>query len=329
MRTQRTRRRIALGFARTAAGVCAVALGISTWGLTLSGIPHASAAANAGSLEVVKPFDGTSEAGQPLSGGASATPFSFLLPAGAACAGDSANDGYRVQSYMVPAAVDVGSLTFDSAGPVPTTIGSGFRQPLYTSTFSPYVNAQTANAFPAPGPGPVVNIPAFSLGLWEPGNVPAGAYDVGIACTLGPPSATQLDQYWNVQIEVVADAADEPAGLTWTVVEGSTTTTTSPSSTTSSSTTTTMPTDGATTTTSATVTTTTLATVTGAAVAGTQVLPTGGQPTADTFAQSLATLPATGGSLLSPVAWAVLLIIFGRIAVLLGRPPRLLPARTQ
>ena len=31
------------------------------------------------------------------------TTFTLRLPAGAACTGDSANDGYRVQSYMVRA----------------------------------------------------------------------------------------------------------------------------------------------------------------------------------------------------------------------------------
>jgi len=134
-----------------------------------------------------------------LSSGNSDTTFTLRLPAGASCGGDSANDGYRVQSYMVPASVDPATLTFNAAGPIPNTLGAGFRQPLYDTAGSPFVDAQTANATTPPGPGPIINIPDFNYGsAFVPGNIPPGAYNLGIACTLGPAGATQMKEFWNV-----------------------------------------------------------------------------------------------------------------------------------
>lgn len=319
---RRTLRRIAVGVARTATGICAVGLSISVWGASTSGIPHAAAATNGGALSVVKPFDGSAEAGQPLSAGGSATPFSFVLPTGAACAGDSANDGYRVQSFIVPATVDVDGLTFDAAGPAPSDIGTAFRQPLYTVDLSPYVDAQTANATTPGGPGPVINLPGFSLGVYEPGNVPAGTYTVGIACTVGPASTTQLDRYWTTQLAVAADATDEPAGITWTVVTpdpGTTTTTT-----TSGGDTTTTTAGGDTTTTTANNPATT--TTSGGSPTTAQVLASGAAPTATSFTAPFGALPMTGGSPAQLLVWAALLLVFGRMTVLLARPLRVLPA---
>ena len=47
---------------------------------------------------------------------------------------------------------------------------------------------------------------------------------------------------------------------------------------------------------------------------------TGGSPTGTTF--SAGTLPSTGSSTTSIIVWAVLLLVFGRIALLLGRKPK-------
>jgi hypothetical protein len=49
----------------------------------------------------------------------------------------------------------------------------------------------------------------------------------------------------------------------------------------------------------------------------------GGIPTGPSVAASLAELPRTGGSVTSFVVWSVLLVIFGRMAVLLGRTPEI------
>lgn len=171
--------------------------------------PSAALAAgvSAGPGQVVNPVGGA-----PLNSGGSATDFTIKLPTGAACAGDSADGGYRVSSYMVPSTVDPSTLTFDAAGPV----GSGFK-PLYDTTGSPYVVQQTAAADTAGGPGPIIGIPAFDYGVWTPGDIAAGAYNIGIACTLGPAGPTQMKEYWNLQKTFSASASDSPAGVTWIV----------------------------------------------------------------------------------------------------------------
>ncbi len=142
--------------------------------------------------------------------GNSATPggdFTLRLPAGAACEGDSPNDGYRWQTYMVPSSVNPATLTFDGSGPVPNATGASFRQPLYKPSGDAIIDQQTSAANPAPGPGPIINIPDATLSFYTPGQVPADVYNLGIACTLGGPSATQMKSYWNVQMTITEDAA--------------------------------------------------------------------------------------------------------------------------
>jgi hypothetical protein len=198
---------------RVASGMMAAALASSILPLFT-----ASAASAAGTIQpggaTVKAAGGAVN----LNSGNSGTTFTLRLPAGAACGGDSANDGYRVQSYMVGAGVDPSTLTFDLAGPIPATVGAGFRQPLFDTTGSPYVNAQTANATTPPGPGPIINIPDFNLGsVFVPGNIPAGAYNVGIACTLGPAGPTQMKEFWNTTMTFTANAGDGFANVDWSV----------------------------------------------------------------------------------------------------------------
>lgn len=151
--------------------------------------------------------------------GTSATPFTLNLPSGAACAGDSANDGYNVTSYMVPASVDPGTLQFDPiTGPMPQDVGANFRQPLYVAgSGSSFTGIQTANATTPPGPGPVINIPQFDLSSagFVPGDIPAGAYNIGIACILGVPDADQMHEYWNTTITVTTNPSGGPAQVSF------------------------------------------------------------------------------------------------------------------
>ncbi|MGE3619998.1 MAG: fibronectin type III domain-containing protein [Acidimicrobiia bacterium] len=148
--------------------------------------------------------------------GTSATNFTLTLPTNPACTGDSSLGGFRVQTYMVEGSVNPAELTFDAFGPVPNTIGAGFRQPLYTDTTAAAVDMSTADASTPGGPGPVINIPTFNIGnVFGPGDVPAGTYNVGVACTLGGPSATQLHQFWNTVLFVTDDPSGGPAQISW------------------------------------------------------------------------------------------------------------------
>lgn len=159
----------------------------------------------------------TNPSGAPLASGGSATAFQLRLPLGASCGGDSTNSSYRVQSYMVPNTVDPSTLQFNASGPVPNAVGASFRQPLYDTTGSPYVDKLTANQETANGPGLIIGGTNFDYAVFVPGNIPQGAYNIGIACTLGPASATQMKEYWNIQKTFTTSATDSPAGVTWAV----------------------------------------------------------------------------------------------------------------
>ena len=157
--------------------------------------------------------------------GNSATPFTYTLPVGAACTGDSAVGGYTVTSYMVKDTVDVANLQFDPLqGPLPLGTGANFSQPLYeVGSGSPFTGVQTANADTPGGPGTIIGIPQFDLSSagFVPGDIPAGTYNVGIACIKGPPSGTQLDKFWNSQVVIATSSANGgPAGVQFAAAPG-------------------------------------------------------------------------------------------------------------
>ncbi|HVV38283.1 MAG TPA: hypothetical protein VHC63_16870 [Acidimicrobiales bacterium] len=315
-------RRVALPAARFATGAFAAAFVVALLGLGSA----AQAATDGGGSTVVSPNSPSDpNAGQPLGSGGSATQFTLKLPSGAACSGDTATGGYHVQSYMVPSTVGPATVTYDAQGPSPQAFGSGgsFRMPLWIATQqSPYVNAATNL-----NDGFIINIPSFDFTPYSPGDIPAGTYNVGIACT---DSHNVLDKFWNTQMTFTTSAADSPAQVTWTAQAtgggGGTTTTsttvagggggggTTTTSTTvaggGGGTTTTTVAGGGTTSTTRPMTTTTLA-------------PSGGATVTTSPAGSSVgdrTLSRTGHNITGLLALGVLALICGRIAFLLARP---------
>lgn len=354
---QSRRRRVACLASRFGAVVCALMLTLGA-ATALDGPGNrAQAAIDGGPALVVGPPGTTS--GVPLTSGGSATNFALQLPAGAACAGDSASGGYRVQSYVVPAAVDPNTLTFAAQGPEPIGTGADFRQPLFTLATTRFVNITTGVATTPGGGGPVASTPAFNfayLGAAGPTLLPPGTYNVGLACTLGQ---GPIETFWNVQMTFAADPADAPAGLTWTVVaapvattttttEATTTTTVAPPTSTTPppgptttpppSATTTVAPPGATTTVAGATTTTPTPVVgsgaggsTGGGSAGggsTGGGSTGGSSSSGPSGGSISgTLPRTGSSPMALAVWGVLLVVLGRMAILLGRQPEVRQAK--
>jgi hypothetical protein len=316
-------RRAARVAARTGVIVSAAMFAVTAWAASGIGIRPALAAEFAGNLGVAT--DGTGSAQQPLNSGGSATPFALVLPEGAECPGDSATDNYRVQTYMVPAAVDPGTLTFDTRGPSPQGVGTDFRQPLFDSSGNPFVNELTDVATDGGG-GTISGLPTFAFAVYGQDGadgaelVPAGTYNIGIACTLD----LVLERYWNVRLVFAADPTDEPAGITWTVAaEQLGPTTPSSSTTTNASTTTTAPSGGGGTTLPPTTAPADTTPETPAVLGGTAT------PQGSSAAGAVQSLAFTGRSSASLVVWGTLLIVFGRMAVLLGRTPAVLPARAR
>ncbi|HEX4866596.1 MAG TPA: hypothetical protein VFV32_03120 [Acidimicrobiales bacterium] len=160
-------------------------------------------------------------AGQRIDGGGSATPFSLRLPGRAECPGDTAFEYWIVHSFMVPSSVDVTEIEFSGLGPDPLAFGdpATFRQPLYEEeTTGSWVAVATGAVERKGEPGPIINVPTFSFGVFEPGMVPPGDYHIGLACVLG----RKVGPVWSADITITADPQDEPGGFRWTVVPDST-----------------------------------------------------------------------------------------------------------
>jgi hypothetical protein len=169
------------------------------------GVTPASAATNNGAA-TMNPTSGTS-----------ATNFALGLGTNPVCPGDSASGNYRIQSFMVPASADIDTtLTFGANGP--TAVSGQFRQPLFDTNSSPYVNKLTDQAVPPAVTGGISGLPQFNWGaVFAPGDVPAGQYKIGIACTLGPAGPTQLKSYWSTNITVTTTGVGSggPSQFTW------------------------------------------------------------------------------------------------------------------
>jgi hypothetical protein len=148
-------------------------------------------------------------------------------PAPGICPGDSANDGFAVNTFMTSVSNDPATLTYNAAGPV----GAGFTQPLFDRFGTPIINKNTA-----PDTGRILLLGPAQFSVYGPGGVPAGSYFVGVACTkLG-----NTESFWSSTIEVTVDAATggtseiqialvagpSPTTTTTTTVAGGTTTTT-------------------------------------------------------------------------------------------------------
>ncbi len=315
---------------RTAAAGSAVVLAVSTWA-TWSPSFLDAAAINAGTAQVVEPV-GSPNVGQPLESGGGMTAFSLALPPLAACTGDNANSFYVIQSYMVPFDVDPATLKYNANGPVPADVGANFRQPLFDTFGSPYVQQNPDLQETPGGPGRILNIPAFDFAVFSEGEyILPGTYNIGIACTKGPQDdPNQLDKFWNTQMTFTEDTTD-PVGVKWTSTGGpptttptttttvpqttTPTTTAPPTTTTAPPTTTTAPPTTTTVPTSTTVppTTTTTTTVPPAVLGGSDLPFTGGGGAA------ARRLPETGSSSRRLMMWAGLFGVLGLAASALGR----------
>ncbi|MGB8861732.1 MAG: hypothetical protein WCC60_20930 [Ilumatobacteraceae bacterium] len=142
-----------------------------------------------------------------LSRGDEDTAFTFRLPAGTACPGDSMHDNWRVQTFMVPADADVGKLSYGVIGPDGASQYALFGA---DDNARSYVNLLTQANGVAGQPGLIGALPRFDFVVVAGQALPSGNYRIGYACTYFGATAT----YWDAEIVVTAGSG----GLSWHLV---------------------------------------------------------------------------------------------------------------
>jgi hypothetical protein len=180
-------------------------------------VAMAPAASAAGTLGATATIASPAQGNPPLASGGSATVFTVLLPAQAACSQDTASHEYHVFSYLLQKGTALSTDNFVSGDP---SEGLG----LVDANGNYYGAADTA-----PVSGQIIGIPSnFEwAGLLKVGEAAAqleaagGVWEAGIACA--DPSGAVTDN-WNTEVTFTA-ASGDPNGFTWTAVPGTGTTT--------------------------------------------------------------------------------------------------------
>jgi hypothetical protein len=186
----------------------AVAVGVSPGATALAVAPPEDPAVREGAVMIADP----DRPDEWLLEGDSNSAFALRLPTAASCPGDSRNDQYRVQTFIVPTASDLGSLSYSDVGP------TGEHQfALYSATADQTSFAQVLTApNETPGqPGVILGLPVFGFGVYPADSLPAGRYAVGVACTY----FRWTTNYWSTEIDVIDDSSSRPGGFRWAVVQ--------------------------------------------------------------------------------------------------------------
>jgi len=187
--------------------VAALAIGLfAAPSAGIAGAPWVDNPVDEGSVRVVDIDDLTREFAE----GASATVFTLALPEGATCPGDSANDQWRVNSFIIPVDRDPSDLEYLVGDPE----GEG-NWSLYGVDTNPLIFEFTIPNVAAGLPGKIGEIRPISFGVFPPGTLPEGRYRMGIACAYFADTGT----YWDTEIVITTDAADEPGKMTWSIPE--------------------------------------------------------------------------------------------------------------
>jgi len=150
----------------------------------------------------------TSPDGIPLSAGGSSTPFTVQFPESSTCPGDSANDDWRVQSFMIPADDDPGAIEYGFSGP------GGIQFPLFAADTRPYAHQLLPINAGAGQPARIPAAPAMTFTIFPAGAIAMGEYRIGIACTYFRSTA----KYWDTEIVLTESSSDAPSKFEWRVV---------------------------------------------------------------------------------------------------------------
>jgi len=143
----------------------------------------------------------------------STTAFRLRLPQGASCPGDSANDDYRVQTFLVPGDTDLSTLKYRNRSPNGNELYRALRfidgeVSTQVMTEQNTVKGQPALILEARAP--------FTFAFYREGSLPSGRWQIGVACT--PVPGWNVEKFWSAEI-VLADAPEvQPGGLRISVV---------------------------------------------------------------------------------------------------------------
>ncbi len=132
--------------------------------------------------------------------------FSVRVPDGATCPGDSANDDWRVQSFVIPATMDPGALEYRALRPIGENLHA-----LYGADTRPYIQAFLGQNSTPGQPGQILEAPPLSFAVFPAGMLPAGRYRIGVACTYFRDTA----KYWDTEIELIDDSSVQPGAFRW------------------------------------------------------------------------------------------------------------------
>ena len=148
--------------------------------------------------------------GNLIRSGDASTRFFVRLPEGAACPGDSANDQWRVNTFLIPATSDPLDVIFGSSGPEPPWTSDVF--PLFdNSTNLPIVFTMLRRNATAGSPGMIESVPETGFSVVADNQFPGGDYRLGIACSY----FAQTTQFWDTEL-TMSVAPD----VTWTFAAG-------------------------------------------------------------------------------------------------------------
>ena len=135
------------------------------------------------------------------------------LPQDSTCPGDSANDQWRIDSFLLPAGEDPMDMVYTATGPEPAWTAG--RYPLFGQADGLPISAQFLQRNTVVGkPGKILSIAVSSFTMVAQNQFPGGEYTLGMICTY----FNQPALYWDAAITISAAPADgDPTKLTWTL----------------------------------------------------------------------------------------------------------------
>lgn len=162
---------------------------------------------DAGSVVIVDPLN----VERAYQRGDSTSAFTLRLPDGATCPGDSANDGWRVQSFIVPAGTDLAALEFSANRPNHGEPASS--RSLREINGGIFTQRMTEPNQALGEPGRILALPPLTFAYFDTGTFPPGLYEIGVACTTPD---WKVRRFWHAEIEFETAPDVEPGGMRWT-----------------------------------------------------------------------------------------------------------------